>query len=165
MFSDSAGRNIVLFVFLIYYIYLNYVSSKLILERAPKNIKCSPIQSMFGSLFEGEEAANENYNKCLELSTQQQIDQQNELMNNEAAEISENIKDIEDENNTGNYNALAQINNKSLSTKGLIEQQRQLHKSMNDLSPDISGVFTKIGEITAKLPKLLVDLSDNIGYN
>ena len=165
MFSDSAGRNIVLFVFLIYYIYLNYVSSKLILERAPKNIKCSPIQSMFGSLFEGEEAANENYNKCLELSTQQQIDEQNELMNNEAAEISENIKDIQNGNRKDNYKALAQINNKSLSTKGLIEQQKQLHNSINKLSPDISGVFTKIGEITEKLPNLLDNLKDKIGYN
>ena len=65
--NDCINRNIVLSIFLIFYIYLSYVSSQLKRSKNWEGVKCNPLEMVIGSIFNAE-GSDSQFQKCMQYS-------------------------------------------------------------------------------------------------
>jgi len=65
--NDCINRNIVLIIFLIFYIYLSYVSSQLKRTKNWEGVKCNPLEMVIGSIFNAENSDSQ-FQKCMKYS-------------------------------------------------------------------------------------------------
>lgn len=166
MFSDTTSRNVVLLVFFIYFLYLDYINTKLIFKRNPSNMKCSPIHMMLGSIFESEEEVNKTFSKCMEYSMSEEINKNQELQKRENDEFEKKInkyldntnKNIEDEQQM----AADIVVDKIMDTDNLIQKTNTINNSMYNLAPEISNIFNKVSDITKKLPNIMKTFNDKL---
>ena len=73
--NDYANRNIVIFLFTIYYIYLNFISSQLQRDRNWSGVKCNPLQMVLGSIINSE-GSNNSFKRCMQYSNTQELNSQ-----------------------------------------------------------------------------------------
>lgn len=169
MFSDKSSRNITLIVFFIFYLYLDYQKSKLIIQKSPTNLKCDPIQMMIGSVFEGEESANNTYKNCMQYSMNDALVKKEIEMNQQSEDFGEKMKEyIEDK--TTDYNedqdkAVKLINENINNSSDLIKQQNIISEQIEKAGPKINDIFTKIGNISKKLPDIFNNINSNLSLS
>ena len=65
--NDYANRNIVLIIFVLFYIYLSHVSSQLKRSKNWNGVKCNPLEMVIGSIFNAEDSNNQ-FQKCMQYS-------------------------------------------------------------------------------------------------
>ncbi len=166
MFSDKTARNITLIIFFIFYLYLDYQRSKLIIAKSPTNLKCNPIQMIIGSIFEGEESANKTYKNCMEYSMNNTLNEREIEMNKQASDFSDKMsKYIDEETNEfiDNQDAAVNLINQNINnTSDLIQQQATISQQITDVSQPIGQIFEKIGTITKKLPDIFKEVNTNL---
>ncbi len=166
MFSDKTSRNITLIVFFIFYLYLDYQKSKLIIQKSPTNLKCDPIQMMIGSIFEGEESANNTYKNCMQYSMNDALAKKEIEMNAESNDFKQNmqqyINDTTTDYNEDQDKAVELINKNINNSSDLIEQQNIISEQIVRSFPKIDEIFTKIGTISKKLPDIFNKVNSSL---
>lgn len=65
--NDYMNANIVLFVFLIFYGYLNYNANQLKRARNWSSVTCNPLEILIGSIFDYD-SSNKQFEKCMQYS-------------------------------------------------------------------------------------------------
>ena len=65
--NDCINRNIVLMTFLLFYIYLSYISNQLKRSKNWDSVKCNPLEMVISSIFDSE-GANSQFQKCMQYS-------------------------------------------------------------------------------------------------
>ena len=63
--SDSADRNIVIGVFLFFYVYICYIRAKINIKNDWQNLKCNPTYMFATSLFESNAKSKQNFQECV----------------------------------------------------------------------------------------------------
>lgn len=63
--SDQSDRNIVLFIFITAFIYMNYLRIKIDIQNDWENMKCNPMNLWTSSFFKDAKTANTNFNNCI----------------------------------------------------------------------------------------------------
>jgi len=65
--NDYMNANIVLFVFLMFYGYLNYNANQLKRARNWSSVTCNPLEILIGSIFDYD-SSNKQFEKCMQYS-------------------------------------------------------------------------------------------------
>jgi hypothetical protein len=144
--SDTFDRNLVLFIFVIVFLYMQFLSIQSKSRSGWNNLTCNPLNLFTNSLFQSQEEANKDFEKCIiNLSAatttellQKEVAQQGEVLatmtriennyNNLAETVNTYKNDIVEASNdyTEQIEEIekSQIvaNNMNTSTKGFIEK-------------------------------------------
>ena len=68
--SDNFNRNLVILIFVASYMYMNFVSLQIRTRSGWSNLTCNPLNLFANSLFQSQEKANEEFERCVvSLST------------------------------------------------------------------------------------------------
>jgi len=121
--SDTANRNIIIFVFAIYYIHLNFVSSALQRDKNWSSVKCNPLQMIVESVVS--EDSSSSFKKCLEYSY-------NEAVSTQIDKISKSNE--------------AKLKNSQKQIKSLLKQPEDDNTTLQDLSGNIKELEDKLNE-------------------
>ena len=121
--SDQSNRNTVIIVFFLFYIHLQFVSSRLQRDRNWEDVKCNPLEMVVETVVSGD--SSKSFQKCIEYSYNQQL-------NSQVDKISKLNK------------------NKMLNSKTEIEQMLKEPISNSTVMQDLSG---SIKELKDKLDK------------
>ena len=88
--NDYINRNIVLTIFFIFYIYLNYNSNQLKRKKNWKGVKCNPLEMVIGSIFDPN-SSNSQFEQCMIFPAtseqEEMIEEYSEKLNNELKEV------------------------------------------------------------------------------
>ncbi len=63
--SDVFDRNVVLFIFFVVFLYLKFLEVKSSSRSTWKNLTCDPLKLFSNSLFQTEEEANKDFERCV----------------------------------------------------------------------------------------------------
>jgi len=63
--SDSFNRNLVILIFLISYMYMNFIMLQIKTNSGWNNLTCNPLNLFINSLFQTKDAANEDFERCI----------------------------------------------------------------------------------------------------
>ena len=167
MFSDTTSRNVVLLIFFIYYLYLDYINTKLIFKRNPSNMKgCSPIQMMLGSIFESQEEVDKTFSKCMEYSMSEEINKNQELQRKENDKFEKQIyKYLDNTNKNFKHQRKKdgeEINKKMNNIVNKINESNEINDSIYNLAPDIGNIFNKVSELSNKLPNIMKTFNEKL---
>jgi hypothetical protein len=130
--SDVFDRNIVLFIFFLVYLYMQFLSIRTRSQSGWNNLTCNPMNLFANSLFQSQEDANKDFERCIvNLSAATTTD----LFQKEVAEQEEvmaNMSGIQNE-----YTELTEAVNQystdiSETTKDYTEQIEEIQESQND---------------------------------
>lgn len=72
--SDSADRNIVIFIFLFTFIYINYLRIKIDIKNNWENMRCNPLNLWTSSFFKDEKTSNSQFKECINSLSSQSIE-------------------------------------------------------------------------------------------
>lgn len=65
--NDCANRNKVLIVFVLFYLYLSFISNELKRSKNWSGVNCNPLAMVIGSIFSAEDS-NSQFQKCMQYS-------------------------------------------------------------------------------------------------
>ena len=63
--SDVFDRNLVLFIFMIVFFYMQFLSIQISSRTGWNNLTCNPLNLFTNSLFQSQEDANKDFEKCI----------------------------------------------------------------------------------------------------
>ena len=63
--SDNFNRNLVVLIFLVSYMYMNFISMQIRTRSGWNNLTCNPLSLFTNSLFQREEDANKDFERCI----------------------------------------------------------------------------------------------------
>lgn len=63
--SDNFNRNLVILIFLVSYMYMNFMTLQIKTNMGWNNLTCNPLNLFINSLFQTKEAANEDFERCI----------------------------------------------------------------------------------------------------
>ncbi len=167
--SDSSDRNIVIFVFIVAYFYINYIRIKIDIKNDWENMRCNPMNLWTSSFIRDANTANTNFKNCINTLSSDAINKGLQDAYNKQYNALKQINNKE----TILQGYLGQINNQLTGTGGLAEQyklnelkiddikdKQTTYKTINDLlsskdpntntlhgfTTEIKNIFTKIKE-------------------
>jgi hypothetical protein len=165
--SDQADCNIVVFVFLFSFFYLNYLRIKIDIKNDWENMRCNPMNLWTSSFFKDEATANSNFNKCIntmsadainaglqnafdtQTKAMTQIANQERVMKNYLDEININI------NGTGGL--VDQYKNNELKIDD-IKQKQTTYGAINEVLTTKDGIQNNLFDFTNNVKNIF----DNI---
>ena len=144
-YNDLINRNIVLTVFVLFYGYLSYVSSRLKQSRNWTGVKCNPLEMVIGSIVD---AGNSNsvFEKCMQYSVSEEQEKRiqdhytkvNEDMQKKINQLTNGIKYDENATDALLGDTADQIN--ILKTENLADNETAL----NDFKINIQQLTDKV---------------------
>lgn len=140
--SDVFDRNLVLFIFFIVYLYMQFLSIQSRSRSGWNNLTCNPMNLFANSLFQSQEDANKDFEKCivnLSVATttdlfKKEVDLQQEVLANMSG-IQTNYTDLT--NKVSKYSE--DISEAKVEYKKQIEDIETSQNVANDLSEKTSG--------------------------
>jgi ABC-type transporter Mla subunit MlaD len=63
--SDAFNRNLVVLIFLVSYMYMNFISLQIRTRSGWSNLTCNPLNLFANSLFQTQEDANTDFERCI----------------------------------------------------------------------------------------------------
>lgn len=162
-FSDSTNFYLILFLFFIFYIYLNFVTIKIMSKISWSEINCNPSYMFFGSLIDSFlYSNNENtivdFDKCVRQIAEKQLYEEHEKNRKENKKKVDNdlnmIKNTVDGDLDNIIRDQSKLNdlleNTNLSIENTIEKQNEINKAIIDASGNISDLAENIGDLSSK---------------
>ena len=147
--SDLMNRNIVLAVFVLFYTYLSYASSRLKQSKNWRGVKCNPLEMVIGSIFDAGDS-NSAFEKCMQYSVSEEQEKRiqdhytevNEHMQKKINELTSGIKRDENATNTMLGDTANQIN--ILKTENLADNETALNNfkiNIQQLTDKVNTAF------------------------
>lgn len=139
--SDVFDRNVVLFVFFVVYLYLKFLELKSS-SSSWKNLTCNPLNLFSNSLFQTQEEANTDFERCIvNISANttkdlfaKEVTEQNAVLL-QMSDITTNYTDLTDE--ISDY--ITDISNSKVDISNQIVQIQTSQDQANNLSQTTSG--------------------------
>jgi len=79
--KDYVGnRNMVLFIFLIFYVYLSYISGELQRKKNWSSVTCNPLDMVISGIFDSDKS-NSYFEKCMQYSVSDDVERRIEEHN------------------------------------------------------------------------------------
>ncbi len=153
--SDQEDRNIVIFVFLFAFFYLNYLRIKIDIKNDWENMRCNPMSLWTSSFFKDSKTANADFTKCVDTMSASAITAGLQSAYDKQTEAITNIANQE----TVLRTHIDGINEKINGQRGLISQY-QINETKID---DIKDKQTTYGTINTLLTTK--DETENNLYN
>lgn len=142
--NDYINRNIVLTVFIIFYIYLNYNSNQLKRKKNWKGVKCNPLEMVIGSIFDPN-SSNSQFEQCMQYSAtdeqEEMIEEYSEKLNNELKRSIDKLNSGESANNKATDLLL---NKTSDDIQNLRNESLDNETTINDLKIKIQKLTDKV---------------------
>jgi hypothetical protein len=127
--SDSSDRNIVIFVFVMTFLYINYLRIKIDIKNDWENMKCNPMNLWVSSFFKDSATANIDFNKCINSISTESIDKGLQRAYDKQVEAIQQISN--QEGVLKSY--LDSINNNINGPDGLIDQYKINEIKVDDI--------------------------------
>ena len=156
-FSDVTNRNIIILVVLLYYMFIKYKRTQIMMKKNIKGIKCNPLQMVVGSMFEGS-SDNNQFSDCLEYAASEKLlENQNDILEKQK----EDYKQLLGQINTANdysYSANTRekerlfnmVNNRINTVDDLVEQQKEINNNITASETPIKQITDKISSLSNK---------------
>ena len=152
--NDLMNRNIVLIVFLVFYTYLNYISTQLKRQNNWSSVSCNPLEMVIGSIFDYENS-NSQFQKCMQYSA----------TNDQEQRIQDYAKELDGElqKNINNLTAGTTSDNKATDTllKNTANEINNLKNESLDNETTINNFKIKIQQLTDKVNNSFDTLRDS----
>jgi hypothetical protein len=153
--SDQSDRNIVIFIFVFAFFYLNYLRIKIDIRNDWENMRCNPMNLWTSSFFKDPKTANANFNTCINSLSSESINiglRSAFIKQNQAME-----KIADQETILSSY--LTDINNEINGHGGLVDQYKVNETKIDDIKDKQINYQTVNEVLTTK------DESTNNLYN
>lgn len=161
-FSDTTNRNIILIVMFIFYLYIKYKQTQIMIKKKIKGVKCNPLEMIVGD-FMGNNDESSTFSQCMSYATSEDIiNSQNQLIDKNNQEYQELINDISNnigqsiENTETHKQKLLNLVNKKIdSIDDLIVKQNKINKAIAKSDTPIGEIAKKIGDISTKFKDVI----------
>tara|TARA_B000000557_G_C20618518_1_gene377022 strand:+ start:184 stop:690 length:507 start_codon:yes stop_codon:yes gene_type:complete len=138
--SDCINRNIVLIVFLTFYMYLSYVSNQLKRSKNWESVKCNPLEMVISGIFDSE-ASNSHFKKCMQYSV--------------SNEQEKNIQDYSNKLDTELQSSINKLNAGSLNSKNATDVLlNKTEQEINNLKTESIDNETTLNNFKIKIQQL-----------
>lgn len=142
--NDYMNRNIVLFVFLIFYGYLNYNANQLKRARNWSSVTCNPLEILIGSIFDYD-GSNKQFEKCMQYSISSD---QEKRIQDYSKELNKNLL-----NNINKLNA--ESSDKTNATNNILGDTADEINKLKNESLDKEETINKIKTRVARLSETI----------
>ena len=140
--NDYMNANIVLFVFLIFYGYLNYNANQLKRERNWSSVTCNPLEILIGSIFDYGNS-NKQFEKCMQYSISSD---QEKRIHDYSKELNKNLqKNINKLNTTNSVNLTNDI------LGNTADKINELENDGLDKEETINVIKTRVAALSEKI--------------
>lgn len=162
-FSDSTNFYLIVFLFFVFYIYLKFVTIKIMSKISWSEIKCNPSYMFFGSLIESflypnNENTIVDFDKCVRQVAEKQLYEEHEKNRKENKnKVDKDLNTIKNvingdldklNKNQSDLNDL--LENTNLSIEETIEKQNEINKAIVGAEGNISELAGNIGDLSSK---------------
>ena len=156
--SDVFDRNIVLFVFFIVYLYMQFLSIQTNSRSGWNNMTCNPLNLFTNSLFQSQEEANKEFEKCIvNLSAatttelfQKEIEKQGDVLAKMSGiqtnydTLSKNIQDYSVDISNTRVQLKTQVDGIKDTQTVVTQQSETTNGYMNQYLTKLQGIFNNI---------------------
>ena len=166
-FSDSTNASFILIIMFLFYLFLRFRKTELMIKTGLGNVSCNPLEMVIGSMV-NEEEANKAFSACMEYTTAQNIADAQENKKNEFKQemkaLKETIIKNTEDDNLNNREKRAELFNKlntqTESVGDLVQQQRMINETIKDSSEPIQDIAERIGKITSKIKDIFKKINE-----
>ena len=156
--SDVFDRNLVLFIFFIVYLYMQFLSIQTNSRSGWNNMTCNPLNLFTNSLFQSQEDANKEFEKCIvNLSAatttelfQKEVDEQSNVLANMSGiqtnydNLSKTIQDYSVDISNTRVQLKTQVDEIKDTQNVVTEQSNTTNGYMNQYMTKLQTIFNNI---------------------
>jgi hypothetical protein len=163
MSNDITDRNIVIGLFILFFIYLAFVREKINITYNISELKCNPLYLFMSSIILSNTDSNNNFQNCVNNITIDTLD--NELtksrkqqydITNKITTFTNNISSANNQITTSISNISSSFNNLSLDIADISNIQRTSNINMSNYYNDSNS---KINQFTTRISDLMNNMS------
>ncbi len=166
MSSDINDRNMVIFMFVLFYIYLATIRAKLDIMKDWKNIRCNPMYLFLSSFIVSNQKSVSNFNKCVDQMASNAISNNLTRANMTQLNIENKINNMTDnatKNNSDIYSRIDTVNDRNADISDnitdIISTHRQNNTQNNNTTDAINNFSTKVYSVFNNLRSFLPNIS------
>tara|TARA_Y100000389_G_scaffold150309_1_gene149859 strand:- start:954 stop:1466 length:513 start_codon:yes stop_codon:yes gene_type:complete len=150
--NDVFNRNLVLGLFLVYYLYIRFLFSQLQRNKNWKGVKCNPLEMVIGSFFDSENS-NYNFEKCMQYPVSNEMETRiQEFSTNSNKRVDSEIKTLLAKDATNQYTNTENINRAR-------ERLEELSQTYNASEEDINILKTELQKLTLNVKNTFDDFT------
>ncbi len=165
MSSDINDRNMVIFMFVLFYIYLATIRAKLDIMKDWKNIRCNPMYLFLSSFIVSNQKSVSNFNKCVDQMASNAISNNLTRANMTQLNIENKINNMSDKAISDNSNIQTRIdtvNTRNIdisdNVTNIISTHRQNNTQNNTTTDAINTFANRVAEIFDNLKSYLPNI-------
>ncbi len=161
MSSDTTDRNIVIFMFLFFYIYLAYIRRQIDIMKDWSQYRCNPLYLFVSSFIVSNDKSISNFDNCVnsmasttidnslrkanlqQMNIAQKITSMSEEISNNNNTISTTLNDV-NSRNTDISNNIVNILNIQDTNKQLLKEYDASNNSINTFTTRVNEIFNNI---------------------
>lgn len=148
--NDVFNRNLVLGLFLGYYLYVRFLFSQFQRNKNWKGVKCNPLEMVIGSFFDSENS-NYNFEKCMQYPVSNEMETRiQEFSTNSNKRVDSEIKTLLAKDAANQYTNTENINKAR-------EKLEELSQSYNASEENISDLKTELQKLTLNVENTFND--------
>ena len=140
--NDSFNRNLVVLIFLVSYMYMNFVSLQIRTRSGWSNLTCNPLNLFANSLFQSQEDANTDFERCIVNLSSATTTNLFQKQKHEQENVLAKLSDIKSEYSQLTDNVQRYVTDASNLTQEYTQQIHTLEESQskaNQLNTNTSG--------------------------
>ena len=162
-FSDSTNRYIILFVFFILYLYLNYIKTKIMTKLSWKDIKCNPVFMFVGSIFDNDNSQR-TFDQCVKLLAKKDLhekhhknmDKFNHNVNNAIDGLKSDNQRTTEEINKQQAELLDLITHTNDRIEDTIDKQNKINQAIKESSGPITNLSNKVNQVSSQFKNTML---------
>ena len=172
-FSDSTNRTLIIIVFVLYILYLNFQRNKLLMKYSWAKLNCNPFYLWLYSITDDSES-QEIFQKCIQRSAENELFvKHNNHKQQYAEKIDKSIATMAQTNNNNlarvlseQQNFVDKVDGKFDNVSELIDQQEQIYNTMIDgtdgVAHHVDEIMDKLNNISSSLQSGMQTLKDKL---
>ncbi len=157
MSSDTSDRNIVIFMFLFFYIYLAYIRTQIDIMKDWKEIRCNPLYLFISSYVVSNDKSISNFEKCVNQMAATTIDNRLSKANLQQSYIAQNIASMSENivnNNDDISTSLNEINSRNNDISNNIVNIVKIQNTNKELIGEYDASNNSINKFTNKVNEI-----------
>lgn len=164
-FSDGTNRMIIIITTLIYYLYLKYRQTQLLMMKHVKNVSCNPLEMIVGGIINPEQS-NDAFSACMQYVTAENTNKSiQKSTQNYQSQVSQLVADLSANQSSANANASSQqqdllnvVSQQATNANDLVNQQMQINQSIIAADTPIQGILEKLSGLSGVLVNIFEKL-------
>tara|TARA_Y100000389_G_C17300370_1_gene432627 strand:- start:36 stop:560 length:525 start_codon:yes stop_codon:yes gene_type:complete len=166
-FSDSTNRMIIIIVMFVYYLYIKYQQTQLLMMKHVQNVSCNPLEMIVGGIINPEQS-NDVFSACMQYVTAENTNKSiQKSTQNYQSQISQLVTDLSANQNSANTSASEQqqdllnvVSQQATNANDLVNQQMQINASIIAADTPIQGILEKLSGLSSSLVNIFNKLPE-----